>query len=160
VNVGVDVGIGIAAVGSVAAAVSARASARGVSLASRPYVYGEPRSATGHLAMVRLHNSGPGTAVEVRFRIGSPDTESTEWSQVVRAMQPGEVLPPHDSEGISMSIPVVAAVQGQRLEWWVEVEYGDIRGARWRLRNDRTDATRPAAAQRVRSGKFDRWRPC
>jgi hypothetical protein len=150
---GVDIGVGLAAIGAIAAAVSARAAARGVALDHRPYVYGEPQSASREpdeprsaprRIAVRLHNDGPGTAVEVRWRIVAAGCEPTEWTTPIRAMQPGETHPPDEnSEPPSMQLPERA------VDWYVESEYGDIRGARWRLRNDRVNLSKPATSKRV-----------
>jgi hypothetical protein len=153
---GSDVAVGLAAISAIAAAVSARSAARGVALNHRPYVYGEPQSATGGIASVRLHNDGPGTAVEVRWRLRAPEGEPTEWSSSIRAMQPGEVLPPYGSDPMSAEVP--DGIDGHQFRWFVEAEYSDIRGARWRLHNDRASLSATATPRRIRKGIIDRWR--
>jgi hypothetical protein len=147
---GSDIGIGLAAISAVAAAISARSAARGVTLNHRPYVYGEPQSATSGIAGVRLHNDGPGIAVEVRWRLHAPGREPTEWSSPIRAMQPGEVLPPYDSDPMSTELP--EGIDGHRFRWFIETEYGDVRGVRWRLQNDRASPSASAVLRRVRRG--------
>lgn len=58
--IGTNIGIGLAAIGAIAAAVFATASARGVALSRRPYVYGEQIPITFRGPSVQLHNDGPG----------------------------------------------------------------------------------------------------
>ncbi len=82
--VGTDIAIGLAAVSAVAAAVSASAAARGVALGHRPYVYGERFPVLMGTDAVRLHNDGPGTAVDVRFRLRAEGREPSEWSETIR----------------------------------------------------------------------------
>lgn len=157
--VGPDIGIGLAAVGAGAAAVSASFSARAVALSHRPYVYGERAPLTMVVGQVRLHNDGPGTAVEVRFRVGAPGVEPTDWSEPVRAMQPGEVLPP-EGGGVEFTMEIPAGVNGGHSDsWYVETEFNDIRGARWQLRNERGNANAAASLRRMRTGWLDLWRP-
>jgi hypothetical protein len=148
-----DLGIGLAAVGAIAAAVSARASARGVALNHRPYVYGERAAVgVGETANVRLHNDGPGMAAEVRCRVGAPGVGPGEWTEPVRAMQPGE----SQTEPYQLAVPFRDDEPAR--DWYIETEFGDIRGARWRLRNDRATPGATARLQRVRTGKLDFWR--
>jgi hypothetical protein len=151
-----DVGIGLAAVAAVAAAASARTAARGVALGHRPYVYGERGSATAESGSVRLHNDGPGTAVEVRWRICAPGAEPTGWSDPIRAMQSGEIAPPEGQKPPPTTLPL--GIDGHAFGWFVETEFGDIRGARWRLRNERGEPSAAAVLTRLRSGRFDLWR--
>jgi hypothetical protein len=95
-----DIGTGLAALGAIAAAISARASARGVALNHRPYVYGERGFSTvAREAVVRLHSNGPGVAAEVRFRLGAPGSAPSDWSPPVRAMVPGDIVPPKGARG-------------------------------------------------------------
>jgi hypothetical protein len=144
----VDVGVGLAAVSAIAAAASARSAARGVALSHRPYVYGEPQSATTGLAGVRLHNDGPGTAVEIRWRLHARGATPTEWSPMIRALQPGEIWPPRASEPLTVELPV--GVDGHQFRWLAETEYSDLGGVRWRLRNDRSSPSAAAAPRRIR----------
>jgi hypothetical protein len=141
-----NIGTGLAALGAIAAAVSARASARNVALSHRPYVYGEPGFSSGSRShAVRLHNDGAGTAVEVCHRIGTSRGDYGDWSEPVRAMRPGEITPPPGAEGFEFETPRDA--NGLALEWFVETEFSDIGGARWRLR------TRPYQVWRLPPGE-------
>ena len=156
-TVATDIGVGLAAVGAIAAAVSARASARGVALSHRPYVYGERGfSDIERSLVVRLHNDGPGTAVEVCVRLGAVGAEATEWLPSVRAMQAGEIVPPKGADGWPVEPPVGA--DGPVSDWYIETEFSDIRGARWRLRNDRS-SSESATPRRVRTRAFQLWHP-
>jgi hypothetical protein len=158
-SAGVDVGIAVAAVGSIAAAVSAFFSARVVSLSHRPYVYGEHAGGTKLLVGVKLYNSGPGTATEIRCRIVS-DTGASAWGAPIRALGPGENLGPR-TVFESLNIKVPCGIDGLAYSTYsIETEFGDIRGARWRLRNDRLNSASTARAVRIRSDRLvDRWRP-
>jgi hypothetical protein len=152
-----DIGIGLAAVGAIAAAVSARASARNVALSNRPYVYGEPAFSSGSRShAVRFHNDGAGTAVEVRYRVVTSRGDYSKWSEPVRAMRPGEITPPPEAEGFEFETP--RDDKGLALEWFIETEFSDIGGTRWRLRNDRRDNS-PATVQRLRTRPYQRWLP-
>jgi hypothetical protein len=146
-----DVGIGLAAVGALAAAFSAFSSARGIALSHRPYVYGERATASKgeQSANVRLHNDGPGMAAEARCRVGAQGVQPGEWTQPVRAMQPGEV----QEQPQQLALPSRDGKPAR--DWYIETEFSDIRGARWRLRNDRATPDATARLQRVRAGKLD-----
>jgi hypothetical protein len=157
VALGADIGTGLAAIGAIAAAVSARASARNVALSNRPYVYGEQGfSSASRSPALRLHNDGSGAAVEVRYRTGAPRAGYSEWSEPVRAMRPGEITPPPEAEGFLAETPRDS--NGTAIEWFIETEFSDISGARWRLRNDRRDNS-PATVQRLRTRPYQRWLP-
>jgi hypothetical protein len=153
---GTDIGIGLAALSAMSAAMSARASARGVALSHRPYVYGERRTASGAIAEVQLHNDGPGTAVEVRWRLWAPGAEPTEWSEPILALQPGEILPPSGEQPLATQLP--PGVDGHQFEWYVETQFSDIRGARWRLLNERGARQQSVTLRRMRSRRFELWR--
>jgi hypothetical protein len=160
VSVETDVGIGLAAVGTTIAAVSVVVSVRAVGLAHRPYVYGERSGTTTEqgergAAAIRLRNEGPGAAVEVRFRLGAADAEPTDWTPRVRAMQPGEVHPPESRGGRVVALPIVGDQPAR--EWYIETEFGDIRGAHWRLVNDR-NAPGGVTVKRLRRWKVGLWR--
>jgi hypothetical protein len=160
-----DITVVVAAGGALAAAVSARSSARGVALSHRPYLYGEgsvsayeERSgSSATVVSVRLHNDGPGTAVEVRWRVVAAGDRPPDWApDPIRAMQPGEVLPPEGRAPMSMRLPI--GVDGQASGWYIETEFSDIRDARWRLTNDRGTPAAPARPKRVKTGRLDVWR--
>jgi hypothetical protein len=112
---------------------------------------------TQQLVTVRLFNDGPGTAVEVQVRLGADGMEPSEWSPSVRAMQPGEVFPPREEglDGISLELPKAGDTYAR--SWYIETEFSDVRGARWRLRNDRSQSV--ASAYRLRSSWIEIWRP-
>jgi hypothetical protein len=153
-----DVGIGLAAVGALAAAWSARSSARGVELGHRPYVYGERENLNESTIGIRLRNDGPGMAAEVRYRLGAPGVPPTEWSSPVRALQPGEIHPP---EGKDPSEAPQLPTRGDKpvRDWYIETAFSDIAGTRWRLRNERAEPSAAARARRLRSHLIDVWRP-
>jgi hypothetical protein len=67
-----------------------------------------------------------------------------KWSEPVRALQPREVT--GQTPGLPRGTP-----------FYIETEFRDIRGARWRLRNDRS-ISGGVTLKRLRRGKFDRWR--
>jgi hypothetical protein len=151
-----DIGTGLAAIGAIAAAVSARASARNVALSNRPYVYGERGFSSGERSpIVRLHNDGAGTAVEVRYRLGAAEADYTEWSEPVRAISPGDITPPPGADGFLGEPPRTS--EGVATNWFIETEFSDMSGARWRLRNDRASST-PATVRRLRTRPYQFWR--
>jgi hypothetical protein len=152
--VGSDVGIGLAALGAGAAAISARAAARGVAFSHRPYVYGEHTGGDANFAKITIRNDGPGTAVDVCWRVYPPGRESIGWSTPIGALQPGEVLPPDIT-----SFPAPVGSHGKVAGWYVETEFSDIRGVRWRLQNEDCQPRSRRRLRRVRSGKLDMWRP-
>jgi hypothetical protein len=61
----------------------------------------------------------------------------------------------------SLNIEVPSGINGLAYSTYsIETEFGDIRGARWRLRNDRLSSASTARAIRIRSDRLvDRWRP-
>jgi hypothetical protein len=144
-----DVGIGVAAVAAIAAAVSAWWSARGVELSHRPYVYGERSSRDQGGVTVGLHNDGTGAAFEVRCRLGTAEGGPNGWAEPSRALQPGE--------GLSRTLALPMIAENPATDFYIETEYRDIRGARWRLRNDRS-AAGGMSLTRLRRGWFDFWR--
>lgn len=152
--IGTDLGIGLAAMGALAAAVSARAAARGVALSHRPYVYGEHAGGDANFAKITIRNDGPGTALDVCWRVWPPGRESIGWSTPIGAMQPGEELPPSMT-----SFPVPVNAHGKVSGWYVETEFSDIGGARWRLLNEEGIPHSRRRLRRVRSGKIELWRP-
>ncbi len=152
VVIGTDLGIGLAAVAALAAAVSARAAAREVALGHRPYVYGEHVGGDADFAKITIRNDGPGTALDVCLRVWPPTGESIGWSTPVAAMKPGE------TSTISYPAPVAARAHGKLPGWDVETEFSDIAGARWRLVNEEGIRDSRRRLRRVRSGKLDLWR--
>jgi hypothetical protein len=143
------IGEGAVTVAAIAAAVSARASARSVQLNHRLYVYGEPVASGQGRWRVTLHNDGPGTATEVICSCALAATPS-EWSQPIGALQPGEIHPPSDTSGVGFSFTQPQG-PGRRAAPTVEVQFGSITGARWRVITSRDPSTtRQFAAQRVR----------
>lgn len=151
-----DIASGLAAIGAAAAAISARASTRNVALSNRPYVYGERGySSSEQSYAVRLHNDGAGVAREVRFRINGDETDPTDWSDPVRGMPPGATTPPPEEDGFLVEPPRTA--EGLSTDWFIETEYSDATGTRWRLRNDRSDARRSAVVRRVRTRRYQLW---
>jgi hypothetical protein len=151
-----DIGTGLAAVGAIAAAISARASARNVALSNRPYVYGERGfSSAERSPAVGLRDDGAGTAVEVRYRLDATGVDCTEWSEPVRAIGPGDITPPPGADGFLVEPP--RAAEGVATNWFIETEFSDVSGARWRLRNDRADTT-PATVSRIRTSPYQFWR--
>ncbi len=104
---------------------------------------------------MRLHNTGPGVAADVRFRLGAPGAKFTVWSPSVRAMVPGEIHPPKGSDGWVIGPP--EGPDGPVSDWFIETEFSDISGARWRLRNDRSRSDR-ATLQSLRTWPYQLWR--
>jgi hypothetical protein len=153
-SVGSDVGVGLAAVVAIGAALSTRAVAARVALRNRPYVYAEATSIEDRVVGLTFHNDGPGPALEVRARTGAPGVDPTPWSDPIRAFTPDQRPLP------AFTVGLPEGVMGLTDPFYVETEYSDIRGARWLLRNERggkaTEAMKPI---RVRRGWLDVWRP-
>lgn len=99
----VDVSIAIAAGSAFASAVSAYQSARSVALDHRPIVVGDECRELTELYLdsdtpdvgavgVTLRNEGPGTALNVRYRVRSWTWENidTDWSHSIGSLAPQE----------------------------------------------------------------------
>ncbi len=127
-------------------------------LSHRPYIYGEVKLSGRAGWEVTLHNDGPGTGTEIACRLVFP-TVTTEWSPPIAAMQPGEITPPShrngQGEGFWFAHP---SDEPRGVAPSVEVQFGSITGARWRMFTGRSLPT-PFVAHRLRSGRLDLWRP-
>lgn len=146
--------ISIAAVSAIAALVATWNAYRNVELGQRAFVYGEP-ALGGEEVDVRLFNDGPGTALDIRLRLEDADgkTLGDETKTPVRALKPGEVLPPRDTQALKFNRPADLTKP-----WAVVVRYREIGGASWEVRNARHPHSQPLEQRRLRSGRFDRWR--
>lgn len=146
--------ISIAAVSAIAALVATWNAYRNVELGQRAFVYGEP-ALNGEEVDVRLYNDGPGTALDIRLRLEDVDgkTLGDETKTPVRALKPGEVLPPFDVQALKFATP-----PDLMKPWAVVVRYREIGGASWEVSNTRHPQSKPIARRRLRSGRLDRWR--
>jgi hypothetical protein len=166
------VAITVAAVSAIAASLAAWNAYRGIQLGQRAFVYGEPAIKSepsepdgggGFLSKreshvdVRLHNDGPGTALDVRVRLedgaGNPVGEAA--AAPVRALRPEESLPRVEgNQGLLFRLPA-----DLMKPWAAVVRYREIGGAAWEVRNPRHPASQRLTQRRLRSGHWDRWRP-
>lgn len=76
--------------------------------------------------------------------------------------QRSELVPPEGKENAAfrMQWTDISGEEGPGdAMWYVETEFSDIRGARWRLPNERAATSAAATLRRVRTGRFDLWRP-
>jgi hypothetical protein len=183
-SIATEISVGVAAVSAIAAAISARASVRGIALGHRPFVVGDDERDVTELGMdpdapemgvvgVRLRNEGPGVAVAVRFRVrawGHPDID-TYWSPRIDSLAPGAELktslpfsaPPGVTDVELMKAEAPETPNGEQLHepdyvlWYVETQFTDITGATWLVRPAGTfqSSQRP---RRVRSHWFELWR--
>jgi hypothetical protein len=156
-----------AAVSAIAAAIAARASRAAIQLAHRPFVYGEPAIKRGPgdwdepdgppYVAVRMHNDGPGIALEARFRIEYADRSwHGEAIPPARAMQSGEALPPMERDEMRYEVATPPEL-GKPFE--VVTRYSDSAGRHWEVRNQRNPPGPLHGPIRLRSGWLDRWRP-
>jgi hypothetical protein len=147
--------ITIAAVSAIAALFATWNAYRNVELGQRAFVYGEP--AISHPEIdVRLYNDGPGTALDIRLRLerGHGKILGNETKASVRALKPGEMLPPEGRTPLKFDHPPDYLVK----PWTVVVRYREIGGASWEVRNTRHPHSGPIEQRRLRSGRFDWWR--
>lgn len=141
--------IAFAAISAIAASLAAWNAYRGIQLGQRAFVYGEPAVKSepsepdgggGFLSKreshveVRLHNDGPGTALDVRVRLedgaGNPIGDG---AASVRALRPEESLPPDEGQqGLVFPLP-----SDLLKPWATVVRYREIGGAAWEVRNPR-----------------------
>jgi hypothetical protein len=160
----------VATASAIAASIAAWNARRGIQLSQRAFVYAEPAIKSepaesdgvgGFLSEreshveVRLFNDGPGTALDVRVRleaeVGDPIGDP---AAPVRALKSGEALPPEDGQqGLAFALPDLSK------PWAAVVRYREIGGAAWEVRNPRHPASLPLVQRRLRSGRWDRWRP-
>lgn len=178
-----DVGIGIAAIGSIAAAASARSSASSVDLSHRPLVVGfqdwdkthlihDEDTVTGSIA-VRLRNDGPGVALSVRWRARSWTHDvDTYWSSQIESIPPNEErleytvfsVPPDvtDVEVGDAEPPPTDPSEGTHepnyVHWYVETEFADLRGRVWKI-SRRAPYVPDLRVQRVRTRRYQLSRP-
>lgn len=170
---------GVAALSAIAASIAARASRQSVSRAHRPFVWPEVhirrRTETGFTPLrVRLHNDGPGTAYDVSCSIGPRATPTPErlrrWHRrrvllgyaipPVRAMRPGEAVPPRDADDSTLF--EIALTTPLDEPWWVAVRWTDAAGARWEFIEPQAtdDLAWPPRRLRLRRRPLRRrWRP-
>lgn len=169
----------VAAVSTIAAAVSAIWTYRGAALSHRPFVVGEEYRAFTELDLdsdtpeigvvgVLLRNEGPGVALEVSYRIRSWTQDiTTFWKPSVGSLPPGaertSSTPFDVPSGITdielgKAEPPPGSSEPDYVLWHVETEFSDIRGVRYtaRPRHAFGSGTKP---RRVRSWKLDIWRP-
>jgi hypothetical protein len=170
----VVVAAGAGAVSAAAAALSARASRQAVVRAHRPFVWAEIHVVKGRrddkmwLAKLRLHNDGPGAAFDVSAAVGPHyvyERVRRHWWQVwsrtlsgyatppIRAMRPGEAVPPRDSDEGLYELAI-----GSLEDWWVAVRYTDAAGVRWEFREPRSPESLARPAHRLRARWWQLWR--
>jgi hypothetical protein len=161
-------GVLIAAIAATASAISAYTSRQSVDRANRPFVWPAISQAKDHdganLVRVRLHNDGSGTAFDVRWSIGTvavgpkdeikvDDKFSEQYkSHVIRALRPGESLPPEDGDWLerAASLPLDDV-------WWVVVRWTDAARVRWELL-EQGPALLRSEPRRLRTWPWQLWR--
>jgi len=163
------VGIGLAAVSAAVSAFSAYTSRQAVDRSHRPFVWpaiSNSRDPDGqHVLRIRLHNDGSGTAYDVRWSVGSV-TEgrkgdivddvrltSDNVSQVIRALRPGEVLPPAEAGWLEQAVALP-----EDDVWWVLVRWTDPARVRWELSEQGPTLLR-SEPRRLRTWQWQLWRP-
>jgi hypothetical protein len=131
------------AAGAGAAWLAATASRQAVVRANRPFVWPEAHESESNgkrTVRVRLHNDGPGVALDVRWSLVFPAKDRLAdrdqflelvkqlASSTTRGLPPGESEPPSGN----LSLPEVQ-VPDEHLEdpCWVAVRYTDSAGERW-----------------------------
>lgn len=161
------IGIAIAAFSAAASAVSAYASRLAVDRANEAFVWatisygsdgGQP------LVRVRLHNEGPGVARDVRWsatalreiRPGKwevdDDLAATNKSSLIRAMQPGESVPPEEHGWLDLP--------WRRPEddvWWLVVRWSDAARVRWERSEEPSEVR--SHTRKLRTWGWHVWRP-
>jgi hypothetical protein len=137
-----EVGAVATAAGAGAAWLAASASRQAVARTHRPFVWPEwgaewSREDGRYEWRVRLHNDGPGVALDVRWSVwvehppedgdGRHSAEAEEQvrrlaSEPIRGMRPGQTVPP---DGWLTGTSEVGAIE------WVVVRFTDSAGVRW-----------------------------
>lgn len=160
------IAIGLAAVSAAAAAVSAVATKQSVERSHRPFVW--PAISHGsdggtRVLRVRLHNDGAGVAYDVRWSFGtiiesSPGTydenredAKTEASLAIRAIRPGESVPPRGWLEKEVRLPPDDV-------GWILVRWSDAGGVRWEA-SDQGPAALRTPPRRLRKSCWEVWRP-
>lgn len=166
-SVGQTAGIGIAAASAVASAVSAFTSRQAVDRASRAFVWPTISQNTDpdgrRLLRVRLNSEGGGTAYDVRWSVGLPDSDGggaatqryskDNASEVIRALRSGEVAPPPESGWFERAIAIP-----EDDVWWVSVRWSDASRTHWELSEQGPASLRPEV-RRLRTWWWQLWRP-
>jgi hypothetical protein len=171
VNIGfVDaetIGVAIAAIAAIASAVSASTSRLAVDRANQAFVWATiSRASDGgqSLVRVRLHNEGPGVARDVRWSATTlTEVSADEWdvddelilknkSPLIRAMQPGESLPPEESGWLNLAFsPPEDDI------WWVLVRWSDAARVRWERTEEPSELR--SRTRKLRTWFWQFWRP-
>jgi hypothetical protein len=166
-DVSTTIAIALAAGSAVAAAVSAVASRKSVERAHRPFVW--PAIFHGSdgdtpVLRIRLHNDGAGVAYDVRWSFGtivetSPgsydedrDEARQEASLAIRAIRPGESVPPEDHGWLEKEVALPPDDVG-----WILVRWSDSAGARWEV-SDQGPAVLRGPPARLRRWRWQVWR--
>ena len=161
------IAIAIAAVSAVAAAISALATRQAVERAHRPFVWPAISHATDgdtRILRIRLHNDGAGTAYEVRWSFGTlietqpgefdenREAAAVQASLTIRAIRPGESVPPEGSGWLDQAITLPPDDIG-----WILVRWTDAAGDRWEV-SDQGPAASRVRPRRLRRRWWQLWR--
>lgn len=164
---GATVAIAIAAVSATAAAVSAIASRQSVDRAHRPFVWpaiSHASEAGTRILRIRLHNDGAGSAFDVRWSFGTiiesgpleygenRDQMAREASLAIRAIRPGESVPPKSDGWLEKAAQLPPDDIG-----WIVVRWTDSGGTRWEA-SDQGPATMRKRPRRLRHWRWQLWR--
>lgn len=166
-NVVESASVAIAAAAASASAVSAYVNRQAVDRGSRSFVWPAVSHRLDpdgrHVLLVRLHNDGAGAAYDVRWSVGLAVVDGDpvnvdryardNASQVIRAMRPGEVLPPPDDGWLEQ-----ATVLPEDDAWWLLVRWTDVGRVRWELSEQGPTLLR-LEPRRLRSWTWQVWRP-
>ena len=168
-----EVATGIAALSAVAAWLSAANSRRAITLANRPFVWPAFTFKGGHRVAgdkhwelkARLHNDGPGVALDVRWSVHAPQSRKRRGvaaerqaasiaSDPIRAMRSGESMPPVDGEWLG---PIIAPFERDE-PWDVVVRFSDAAGRRWEFSEPASERRMAHRPRRVRWRRLRRRR--
>jgi len=155
---------GLAAVGGNAAAASARSSSRSVTLAHRPFVvplvagFEDVAPVT---VRVRLENSGPGVAYDVRVTVRHPQpgagarrVTGDDPTPPIRAMRAGETSPAIGKLGCY----ALAGPADLADPWTLAVRYTDASGTRWHFEEPQAPDLLSKPARPLRCRWWQLWR--
>jgi hypothetical protein len=160
-----EVAAGASAAGAVAAWLAATTSREAVARSHRPFVWpewtvepAEESEEKRQAWLVRLHNDGPGVALDVRWSVEGaaqyPEQYETTAadlaSEPIRGMRPGMSVPPiEDPPGHLLArwrrvLPFVGDIE------WVVVRFTDSAGVRWEYAEPWEPGTLADPARRLR----------
>jgi hypothetical protein len=162
------VGVAIAAAAATASWISAYISRQSVDRANRAFVWPAISHRLDndgrHLLLVRFQNDGAGTAYNVRWSVGTvmdnrrgKTVNDHLWtaehvSLVVRAVRPGEAVPPEpDWLEHAITLPPDDV-------WWLLVRWSDSAQVSWE-RADQGPGLLESEPRRLRTWFWQIWRP-